>query len=72
MKPSIHSIYHSFLEVFAVIGPIHLVGPRLVEVVVVVWSHDAQTLFLLSIGALYELKENSAGRKAVTHGFFSK
>lgn len=60
-------MYHSFLEVFAVISPIHLVGSRLVKVVVVVWGHDAQTLFLLSIGALYQLKGNSADRRAVTH-----
>lgn len=60
-------MYHSLLEVFAVISPIHLVGPRLVKVVVVVWGHDAKTLFLLSVGALYQLEGNSAGRRAVTH-----
>lgn len=60
-------MYHSFLEVFAVISPVHLVGSRLVKVVVVVWGHDAQTLFLLSIGALYQLNDNSAERRAVTH-----
>lgn len=60
-------MYHSLVEVFAVVGPIHLVGPRLVEVVVVVWGHDAQALFLLSVGALYQLKDNSAGRRAVKH-----
>lgn len=60
-------MYHSFLEVFAVISPVHLVGSRLVKVVVVVWGHDAQPLFLLSIGALYQLKDNSADRRAVTH-----
>lgn len=59
-------MYHSLLEVFAVVGPIHLVGPRLVEVVVVVWGHDAQALFLLSVGALYHLEGNSAGRRAAT------
>lgn len=60
-------MYHSLLEVFAVVGPIHLVGPRLVEVAVVVWGHDAQALFLLSIGALYQLEDNSAGRRAAKH-----
>lgn len=48
-------MYHRLLEVFAVISPIHLVGPRLVQVVVVVWGHDAKSLFLLSAGALYQL-----------------
>lgn len=48
-------MYHCLLEVFAVISPIHLVGPRLVQVVVVVWGHDAKSLFLLSVGALYQL-----------------
>lgn len=62
-------MYHSFLKVFAVICPVHLVGSRLVKVVVVVRCHDAQTLFLLSIGALYQLKDNSADRRAVTHKF---
>lgn len=60
-------MYHSLFEVFAVVGPIHLVGPRLVEVAVVVWGHDAQVLFLLSIGALHQLEDNSAGRRAVKH-----
>ena len=46
-------MYHCLLEISAVIGPIHLVGPRLVEVVVVVWGHEAEALFLLSVGALY-------------------
>ena len=65
----LHNIqYHSFLKVFAVVGPIHLVGPRLVEVVVVVWGHDAQTLFLLTVGALYQLEEKSVGRKEVRSG----
>lgn len=58
-------MYHSLLEVFAVVGAIHLVGPRLVEVVVVVWGHDAQGLFLLTVGALYQLEENSASERAV-------
>lgn len=48
-------MYHSLLEVFAVISPIHLVGPRLVKVVVVVRGHDAKTLFLLCVGALHQL-----------------
>lgn len=39
--PLAYNMYHSLLEVFAVIGPIHLVCPRLIEVVVVVWGHDA-------------------------------
>ena len=55
-----HSKYHGLSEVFAVIGPIHLVGPRLVEVAVVVRSHDAKAFFLLSVGALYQLEDNSA------------
>ncbi len=58
-------MYHSLLEVFAVVGPVHLVGPRLVEVVVVVWGHDAQALFLLGVGALYHLEDGSADGRAV-------
>lgn len=58
-------MYHSLLVFFAIIGPIHLVGPRLVEVVVVVWGHDAQALFLLSVGALYQLEDNNDGRGEV-------
>lgn len=53
-------MYHRLSEIFAVVGPIHLVGPRLVEVAVVVWGHDAQALFLLIVGALYHLVDNSA------------
>lgn len=52
--------HHSLLEVFLVVGPVHLVGPRLVEVAVVVRSHDTQTLLLLRVGALYQLEEESA------------
>lgn len=52
-------IYHSFFKFFAVVGPIHLVGLRLVEVVVVIWGHKAQALSLLSVGALYQLEDNS-------------
>lgn len=54
-------MYHSLLVVFAIIGPIHLVGPRLIEVVVVVWGHDAQALLLLGTGTLYYLEDNNAG-----------
>lgn len=68
-----HSKYHSFLEIFAVVGPIHLVGPRLVEVEVIVWSHDAQAFFLLSIGTLYQLNDNTVqvpkiSNKELCHG----
>lgn len=42
----------------------------MVEVVVVVWGHDAQTLFLLAVGALYQLEEKSLGRKEVTSGSY--
>lgn len=55
------SSHHGLLEVFAVIGPVHLVGPRLVQVVVIVGGHDAEALFLLRVGALYQLEEHSAG-----------
>lgn len=55
-------MYHGLLEIFAVVGAIHLVCPRLVEVVVVVWRHDAQAFFLLSVGALYHLEDDSAGK----------
>lgn len=62
-------MYHCLLEVFAVISPIHLVGARLVQVVVVVWGHDAKCLFLLSVGALYQLWGNNAGKGAGTREF---
>lgn len=54
-------MYHSLLEILAVVGPVHFVGPRLVEVVVIVWSHNTQAFFLLSIGALYQLQDKSTG-----------
>lgn len=59
-------MYHSFVEVFAVVGSIHLVGPRLVQVAVVIWGHDAQALLLLSVSALYQLVNNSTGRITVS------
>lgn len=59
-------MYHGLLEVFAVISSIHFVRPRLVKVAVVVWGHDAKTLFLLNAGALYQLEGNRASRRAVT------
>lgn len=60
-------MYHSLLVIFAVIGPIHLIRSRLVEVVVVVWGHDAQGFFLLSVGTLYHLEDISAGRAQLKH-----
>lgn len=52
--------HHSLLEVFVVISPVHLVGPRLVKVVVIVGGHDAEGLLLLRVSALYQLKKHSA------------
>lgn len=55
--------HHSLLEVFAVISPVHLVGPRLVKVVVIVGGHDAEGLLLLRVGALYKLEKHSAAEE---------
>lgn len=65
-------MYHGLLEVFAVIRSIHFVRPGLVKVVVVVWGHDAKTLFLLNVGALYQLEGNSASRRAVKYKIYWK
>lgn len=62
-------MHHRLLEVLVVISPVHLIGPRLVKVVVIVGSHDAETLFLMRVSALYQLEDHSAGRGAVEPGF---
>jgi len=57
-------MYHRLSEVVAVVGPVHLVGPRLVEVAVVVRGHDTQALLLLLVGALYHLEDSGADRRS--------
>lgn len=59
-------MYHCLLEVLAVIGSVHFVGSRLVEVEVVVGGHDAEGLLLLSTSALYQLQVGSAKDSKVT------
>lgn len=53
--------YQCFLKVPPIINVIHLVGPRQVQVVVVVHAGDAEAVFLLCRGALDELEREEAG-----------
>lgn len=47
--------YHGLLEVALVVDVVHFVGPRLVEVSVVVQGGDAQAALLLFTGSFYQL-----------------
>lgn len=49
-------VYHRLLEVTLIVDVVHLVGPRLVEVSVVIQSGDAQAFLLLPTRSFYQLQ----------------
>lgn len=60
-------VYHRLLEVTLIVDVVHFVGPRLVEVSVVIQSGDAQALLLLPTCSFYQLQSRKWSTSCLTY-----